>query len=359
MLHVHLDALDILSDDGDHNAFTDCAYWRHRYWVAFRKAVSHNITPPGIIEIHTMTDEAWHTWDWTETLTLYGTFGKTQTTDIRDPRFLVTEEALYCFVGVYQPAPLRQELAEDSAANSIRTYVTHTKDGRHWTPLTPILRAGHWGWSSAYNAQQGLLFVAAYYTGAHGEPSSITLWSGTSAYTLRPHATIYDGAALFEADAPHFYPSEPYLFPLESRLLGCCVRSEAGVDIGVGRPPYQTADWRWRKTTARVHISGSVLTPYGRFMVGRELPPQTLLSKATHNTASPTVALWRLTGEGLEHYHTFPSYGDCAYAGITATAHPGTYLVSYYSQSKPRPKSLTLPGAAVYVATITLTLDSH
>ena len=338
-LRISQDAPETLRDDGWHNAFTDLTWWRGQLWCAFRRAVTHGITPPGTIQILAGSPTAT---DWTlrHELTL-------PQTDLRDPRFLSTPDALYCLLGAYHPRPGARCLSSNAAENTIQTYVTWTRDGHQWAPVHPILRPNYWGWSSilvSRRGQQTLLYVAAYHTGmTHTETSSIVLFVGYGYTTLVPVATIYDGANHATDEAPHYRPAEPVLFRTASGALGCCVRSEGSMDLGIGRFPYQAADWRWQDTRRLMHPSATITSPYGTLLVGRHVPPP---QRATRDAASPQVGLWRLMGRGAEPLARFPSYGDCAYAGLVAMPEPDTYLLSYYTQAPANIRTLLTPEAA-------------
>ena len=337
-LRVHQEAPETLRDDGWHNAFTDLTWWRGQLWCAFRRAVTHGITPPGTIQILAGSPNAT---DWTlrQELAL-------PQTDLRDPRFLSTTDTLYCLFGAYHPRPGAITLSSNAAENTIQTYVTSTRDGHQWTALQPILRPNYWGWSSLLvtrRGQQPLLYVAAYHTGmTHTETSSLVLFMGYGYTTLVPVATIYDGANRCIDDAPHLRPAEPVLFPTASGALGCCVRTEGSMDLGVALAPYQAADWRWKDTGRLMHPSATITSPYGTLLAGRYVPRP----RRTQDTASPQVGLWRITGNDIEPLAFFPSYGDCAYAGLVAMSEPDTYLLSFYTQARSKAETLSTPEAA-------------
>ena len=44
-------ALDRVVADGFHNAFTDLLFWHGHYYLSFRKAQHHGVTPPGEVSI--------------------------------------------------------------------------------------------------------------------------------------------------------------------------------------------------------------------------------------------------------------------------------------------------------------------
>mgnify|MGYP001607789810 CR=1 FL=1 len=48
-MRATLDTVTRIYATGEHAAFTDLCAWRGRYYVAFRRAYSHGIVPPGQI----------------------------------------------------------------------------------------------------------------------------------------------------------------------------------------------------------------------------------------------------------------------------------------------------------------------
>ena len=331
MLTATHDAPRILCHDGWHNAFTDLAWWHDHLWLGFRRAPTHGITPPGSIQIWRSRGQ--------DTLDLVPQHAITLPgADLRDPRFLWTPEALYCLVGAYHPRPGRQDLSTDSAENLIQTYVTSTVDGEIWTALQPILRPQYWGWSAVQinDGQRTTYYVASYHTGGHGETSSLVLWIGFSLLAMEPLDTIYQGASVDSANGPHFSPSEPVLFVTPGGTLGCCVRSESTMDLGVAIPPYQAAQWRWTDTRHRIHPSRVCLTPHGLLLAGRALtdPVTVQYGKGRQRPLpqTPTVGLWHLDGGRPVKLLTLPSAGDCAYAGLVPGTEKDSYWLSYYTQ---------------------------
>lgn len=337
-----------VTTDGLHNAFTDLALWRGNVYLAFRCAATHDIVPPGrvrVLQRQAAAEDPWQT---------HVTFGGAGwgAIDLRDPRLLATDEALYCIMGAYHPAPWKHGgeggLRRDPAENVILTYLTHTTDGAHWAPLTPILRPGYWGWSLL--AHRRVYYAAAYHTGAHGETASVSLWAGRGCYDLAPLALIYDGATLDGSLAPNYSPSEPVLFAVDDQTMGCFLRTEGLLNLGVSRAPYQ--DWRWQQTRLPIHPSGTAMSSLGRLLVGRWLPR----AAGARGAAAPRACLWSLDGQSLMPRLILPSAGDCGYAGLARLPGAGreAYLVSYYSQHRstmdltPRP----LPGADIYIATV-------
>src|SRR5262245_10836047 len=119
-----------LTDTTDHHAFTDLCQWQGRYYCAYRVAQSHNIVPPGRIVIQCL-NPAYHSPRWIHDDALEHPVG-----DMRDPKFLVTPDVLYCMCGIYLPHPAynqsQNQLMASPADNILQTHITYTTDGESW-----------------------------------------------------------------------------------------------------------------------------------------------------------------------------------------------------------------------------------
>lgn len=359
-MHATLRHLERLTDCTRHQAFTTLAQWQDRTYCAYRVAPSHNIIPKGniIIRSKSRREAAWPAYDYVELLHPTG--------DLRDPRFLVTDAVLYLLCGAYLPHPAYgTTLLPASSDNLLQTHLTYTTDGDEWSTLVPVLRPNYWGWSGicAERGREGdgaeeQWVLASYHTGSTGEGSSIVLWTGARLLGPLLPACIYDGASVEGGDRGGFrygslHPSEPVLWwDAATRLLGGVVRTGAEMHLGVGRFPYQTADWRWQATDVRLHPSAVLATPEGLLLVGREIVETWGKRRGSSPRYETYTALYHVEGHQVTKLLRFPSHGDTGYAGLAPGDEAGTVQVSYYSQHE---VPTGLPGAAVYVATVEVT----
>jgi len=329
-----------------HHGFTSCAYFQGIWYVSYRTAETHHPAPPGHLIIARASQMNAQTWHPTSLFLLHGK------ADLRDPRLLVHDDTLYCICAGYLPRYPRESIGSTSSENLIQSFLTYTTDGSHWAPLEPIGRPGYWIWSLL--PLQRFFVAAAYHVGAPGETSSIHLLSGTSLLHLAPSGVIYDGASLaMDGDDyryTHTIVAEPVLYQPTPDTLGCLLRTEAGasmadMEIGSAMHPYQ--DWRWHRTYETIHPSAVIQTPHGLLMAGRALVKET--------TWKAHTALWALDGLTVTKLLTFPSAYDTGYAGLCAGDTPDTFLCSFYSQhTTPAPYGYPLPGAQVFVSTLTV-----
>jgi hypothetical protein len=184
------------------------------------------------------------------------------------------------------------------------------------------------------------------------------LWTGPRLLGPLLPTCIYDGASL-ETDAGGVYryktatPSEPVVWwEATTRLMGGAVRTGAGMQVGVGKFPYGTADWRWEATGLLLHPSAVLQMPQGLLLAGREIVETWGKRRGLPRRYETYTALYEIEGHQVTKLLRLPSQDDTGYAGICAGEEAGTVQVSYYSQHEVPPG---LPGAAVYVATVEVT----
>ena len=348
-----------LSDNTYHNAFTDCCFWHGKYYVAYRRAMSHNIVPPGDIVVCTLPiPRAWE-YHYDDAEVFHHPIG-----DLRDPKFLATPDVLYLICGVYLPdqgihhdrPPV---LMPTSVENILETHITYTTDGTTWSPLFPILRAQYWGWSAVALASSYAL--ASYHIGVAGDTTSIALWTSVSPLGLALRGLIYDAGSTEHTGKtlryPHSETSEPVLwYDAETALLGCCIRTEDVMEIGYGRWPYNPSEWRWHCTKKHIHPSAILQTDHGLLLAGRDVEKYRtgmLDAGGKHplSAPKPTTCLYHLDGRTITKLLTLPSGGDTGYAGLAHGPEPDTMLVSYYTSHE---VPIELPGAQVSLATVRL-----
>lgn len=346
-MHLTATAPYQLTTGSNHHAFTSCATWRGMWYVAYRTARTHHITPPGVIALQHSADMK----HWSRQATL--TMGIP--IDLRDPRLIPSHEALYCLCAAYTPRWPRTTLSQASPDNIIQSYITYTEDGKTWADLQPVGRPGYWIWSVVPTERYWV--AAAYHTGSYGETSSLHLLSGTSLLTLMPHGLMYDGADITRDGHHYRYEhstvSEPVLYQPSPGALACCARTEGGsetMEIGVSRHPYQR--WHWWDTKKKIHPSAVIETEYGWLLAGRETYKPITGDARNWNTSA---SLFQLDAQKVTQLMRLPSALDTAYPGLCEGTKPGEYLCSYYSQHQGIGRfGKALPGAHVYTTILTV-----
>ena len=331
-----------------HSAFTSIARWKGTYYLAYRSAQHHGITPPG--EIHILTSDRparAHTWTLTEHLAH-------PEKDFRDPRLVATPDYLFMICGAYVPSPHLQYvhgLSAMSGDNQIWSYFIYTRDGRTWSQPHPMLRPNAWAWSAAVT-QGGMWCMASYDVGAMESCNTITLWGGTPMRGFQHRGVMYDGGNLEKDDSAYRYtasmPSEPVLYQPTPETLACCLRTGTTMLLGVVR---HGLPWRWEETGLRLHPSAILRTQYGWLLAARELVP--VYKRAVRGKPQEierydtSVTLWAVQGNRFAKVLTLEGSGDCGYCGMCEGEKPGDILVSYYASDK-----APVPCADVFVAQV-------
>lgn len=351
---MHVEILDTqrLVANGLHNGFTSICHWREYWYVAYREAATHHIVPPGCVRIRRgVYVNAWQddganiAWSTQTYATIAHPSG-----DVRDPRFIVAEDALWLMCGVYVPQDTHT-LSNNSPENILQTHITYTVDGQTWAPLRPILRPNAWGWSTL--ALPDSYLTAAYQVGtSYEESSSIVLYIGLDMLKHVPLATIHEYNA---STTPAYLPTEPVLYQPTADTVACLVRTQTHMLLGVARL-HALYDWRWstlRHGAERfLHPSALLHTPHGWLLAAREVATTKTRTKLL---LTFSTRLYYVNAQQVTPVATFASGGDCAYAGLCEGATAGDYLVSYYSQHAYLHTGMygtTLPCSDIYIATI-------
>src|SRR5437763_1705330 len=134
-------------DAGRHNAFTDLARWRGKWYCTFRESEAH-IGGDGALRVLESADGR----DW-RSVALVAEAG----IDLRDPKLSVTpDDRLMIVAGgsVYRGTKTLQ---------GRRPRVSFSKDGRDWTAPRRVLEEGEWLWRVTWHG--GKAYGASYSTG--------------------------------------------------------------------------------------------------------------------------------------------------------------------------------------------------
>lgn len=281
--------LDRIWDRAPHNAFTDLALYRSRWYCVFREGSAH-ASPDGSIRVLTSGDA--ETWTSASQIRMPGA-------DLRDPKIIVT--------------PSSRLMLTAAAAYPAGSPVTHqtfawtSTDGRSWTEPAKIGEANFWLWRLAW--RRDFLYAPAYSTTRDG---FLRLYLSRDGWSFDIHAPdIYHSGS----------PSEAALLFNEDENALCLVRRDGAQPeavLGVSRPPYRS--WTWTGLGARVGGPQMLRLPDGRIVVGARL----------YEPNQHTGLCWLdLEQKKLTEFLGLPSEGDSSYPGLVF--HDGLLYVSYYS----------------------------
>lgn len=292
-----------IGDSAPHNAFTDLARHRDRWFCVFREGSSH-VSADGTIRV-LVSPDARH-WASAALLTRDGA-------DLRDPRLVTRPDGR---LQLYAAA------ATGEATKTFQTLTWLSPDGHRWGDPTPVGERDVWLWRAAWHGDA--MWGVGYAT---RDPRFVRLYRSHDGIDLRPvvETLFADG-----------YPNESGLVFRPDGTALCLLRRDRGTataQLGRARPPYQ--DWHW--TDLKVQVGGPALLrlPDGRLVAGVRL------LDGHARTAICAVDVER--GE-LTELVTLPSGGDTSYPGLVW--HDELLRVSYYSSHEGR--------TCVYLADVTL-----
>lgn len=276
-------------DRAPHNAFTDLARYKGRWYCAFREGAAH-VSPDGALRVITSADgERWTSSDlltWPDS-------------DVRDAKLTITPDGRLMLSGaaaLHQPAAARHQ-----------SVVWFSNDGRAWGDPIPVADPNFWLWRVTWH--RGSAFGFAYGT---ADNRFVRLYSSRSGFEFR---TLAD--RVFEEG----YPNESSIVFLNDDTALCLLRRDGQPNtalLGTSRPPYRA--WTWRDLGARAGGPHMTLVPDGRIVAGVRL----------YDGRVRTSLCWLDREAGrLTEFLTLPSGGDSSYPGLVW--HEGLLWVSYYS----------------------------
>jgi len=273
-----------------HNAFTDLARFRDRWYLAFREGSAH-VSPDGAIRILTSADgERW----------LDAALLKLEGADLRDPKLTVTprQTLILSTAAAYpQGSPQRHQ-----------TLLFFSTDGRDWSKPVPVGDPNIWMWRIAWSPRNQA-FSIGYSTWG---PPLIRLY------------TSKDGiqwTSLVDELLTDNFPNESVMLFDSDDIAHCLLRRDKGpmtALLGISRPPYRA--WEWRDLGVRLGGPNMIRLPDGRVVAAGRL----------YDGKPRTSLAWLdFTEAKLAEFLALPSGGDCSYPGLVF--YDGLLWVSYYS----------------------------
>jgi hypothetical protein len=282
-------SLDMIWEGARHNAFTDLARHRGRWFCAFREASAHALCAG---KIRLLVSDDGLSW---ESAALFASRG----VDLRDPKLSrAPGGALDLVMGA---SPIERGRYEGR-----KTLQSRSSEGGAWTPLRQVSEEGDWIWR--VDRRGGRSYGISYRLPSPRRWTVTLLESG-------------DGLAyrdLAELGVPG-KPNEATL-RFRGREAIALVRREAGRGrawIGLSLPPYRA--WSWKETAERVGGPDFLVLPDGSLLAAARI----------WRRGKPRVALCSMTDSSLTPLFELPSGGDCGYPGMAF--HRGILWLSYYS----------------------------
>jgi hypothetical protein len=279
-------SLQMIWDEGEHNAFTDLIRFRDRWWVSFREARDHG---PSIGKVRVIVSNDGREWRSAALVNQTGV-------DLRDPKLSVMPDG-------------RLMLIMGGSINDASTYgtraprVAFSTDGHQWTAPRKLLAEDHWLWRVTWHKEQAW---SVSKLGEGKNPRRGMLYRSQDGLE-------WQWITEFHLPNDTWNASETTLRFMPDDELIALTRPHW---IGTSKPPYK--DWSWTKM--KENIGGP------NFI---RLPDGDLWAAGRRYGEKATTTLARLTRDSYQPMLTLPSGGDNSYPGMVW--HDGLLWMSYYS----------------------------
>ena len=291
-------------DAAPHNAFTDLARFRGRWFCVFREGQGH-VSPDGAIRVLSSKDgEAW-----TSVARLTSSVA-----DLRDPKLTVApgRRLMLSAAGALHPP----------AAHKHRSFVWISRDGEEWTSPLAVGDPDLWLWRITWH--RGAAYAVGYDTAGEDFIRLYASRDGQKFDVLVP--------TLFDVGRPN---ETSIVFQPDDTAL-CLLRRDGDPgsgQLGTARPPYR--DWAWKDLGVRIGGPHLLRVPDGRLVAAARLYDGTVR----------TSLLWLDPERGrLTEFIRLPSGGDCSYPGLVW--YRRVLWVSYYASHEAK--------TAIYLARVRL-----
>ena len=233
--------------DGWHNAFTDLCYWRHMYWLVYRRATHHASGDGGVVVLRSVDLERW------QQVGYLNTAG-----DDRDPKIIAVNDRLHVYFGSITDWP----------DGPVQSYLSTSESGTHWSSPAPVYQLGHWLWR--VRRHKGTFYSPAYSFGAgdtfatsRSEPTMDLLRSTDGAHWQEVSRISSPGDGAIEGDLL-FRPGGE---------LWCVARGQLTPETSyfyIAEPPYR----EWERVDMETKLDSPVFCEHAGalFLAGRRAP---------------------------------------------------------------------------------------
>jgi len=302
-----------------HQAFTDLVRWRGRFYCVFREGTAHASYDGRCVVLASDDLERWE---------VASVLAGGKYPDIRDPKFLPTDDALFVYCPAWNhPAP--DDLRFDGEHRL--SVMSHTQDSRHWAGVTPVYEPG-WAFWRPILHDHGY-FVAANHLGKDrrdGEERCVSLLRSEDGRTWEHVSDIRRGEG----------SNETALCALEDGRLVALVRREFRPKgsplplpdvLAFAEPPYA----EWQCTELDRVIQGPNICRLGNRLIAGGRTYGGPYSDLIPHAAQMTLLELDLEEKTTRTIAYLPSWGDCSYPGFLPLSDE-ELAVSYYSSHEGR-----------------------
>jgi len=315
--------------NGEHNAFTDLARFKGRFYLTFRSCPDGHMVHATASIFILASDDA-KTWQPVHRFSV-------PLRDTRDPHFLVFQDKLFVYSGTWYSGTGTLAHTEYDL-NKHLGYGAWSEDGVAWhSPVMLEGTFGHYIWRAAAFGGKAYLCgrrKLGFEIAAQGEGRQVE-----SLMLESDDGLVWRKRAAFQEIAGD---ETAFLFEPDGSVVGIGRRS-GNAQLLRSKPPYT----EWERKDLDRSVGGPLLARWaGRYLVGgRKTTP-----------AGPRTSLCWLVGDQLREFAELPSGGDNSYPGFVELA-PDRALVSYYSSHEKDAAGKTI--TAIYLAELQAAGPQH
>jgi len=310
--------------NGRHNAFTDLARFKGKFYLAFRSCPDGHMVHPTSSIIILASDDA-NQWRQVHQFSV-------AKRDTRDPHFLVFKGKLFVYTGTWYSGETTLK-SEDYDLNKHLGYAVWSEDGTDWHgPVLLEGTFGHYIWrASTFDGKAYLCGRRKkdFEVGPRGEGSMVE-----SAMLESDDGLIWRTRALFqeiEGDETAFQ------FESDGSIIAVGRRGRGNAQLLRSKPPYT----QWQRTDLDRYIGGPLLARWGgRYVVG---------GRKTLGSEGPKTSMCWLVNDQLYEFAELPSGGDNSYPGFVELD-PENAIMSWYSSHEKDANGKTI--TAIYMANL-------
>jgi hypothetical protein len=314
---------DRVWDAAPYNSFTDLAWYKDRFVLAFREGPVHGVPtgsqPGGNLRILQSNNGL----NWTSAALIQGTSNE----DLRDAKLSVTPDNRLMLTGA---------VAFKTATGDRQSKAWFSTDVTNWTPAANIGDYNYWLWGTAW--RNGNVYSVGYgptnTSVADRDKRTTRLYEsndGTNFSALVPSLTANSGLTGGGETA--------LLFRNNGTAVALSRRDTGNFESLIGTSSRSLTEWNWHVIAERTGGPELIELPDGRIVAA---------SRRFIGSQTTTALFWLDPSAGtLTHFLTLPSGGDTSYAGMVWR--DNLLWVSYYSSHEGK--------ASVYVSQVQIPLN--
>ncbi len=313
--------------NGQHNAFTDLARFRGKFYLTFRSCPDGHMVHPSARVIVLASDDA-EKWEQVHQF-------RVEKRDTRDPHFLVFQDKLFVYTGTWYSGETTIPI-KDYDLNMHLGYAAWSDDGATWHgPVLLEGTFGHYIWRA--NTFAGKAYLCGrrksnFDASPRGEGDAVE-----SLMLESDDGLIWRKKAVFQEERGD---ETAFQFESDGSVVAIGRRGRGTAQLLRSHPPYQ----QWDRQDLDRYIGGPLITRWGaRYVVG---------GRKSIGDSGPKTSMYWLVDGALYEFAELPSGGDTSYPGFVELS-PTRAIMSWYASHEKDDDGNTI--TAIYMADLEIT----